>query len=575
MRKAYSYIRMSTETQLKGDSLRRQLKQSEKYAAEHGLQLVDEIDGVRLEDIGISAFRGAHAKKGSLGIFLDALDNGKIEPDSVLLVESLDRLSRENLLAAFTRFSDMLDKGLEIVTVMDGQRYTKEAVNKNPGILFTAIGGMYRAFDESDHKSDRLKKRWAKKRIDAVAGTEKLTRTCPAWLTLNKAANRFDLIADRVDTVKKIFELCITTGGLGTIAKYLNQHEDPFGETKVWYQSYVKKILNNRAVLGEYQPHQMIDGRRVPSGEIIKDYFPQIIEEKTFLLAQAALSRRSIAARGRKGEAFTNLFSGLLYCGKCGSKLAVRNRGAKSKTKTLICVVRREGGDCDMPEWSISVLESRIIKHLREIDFSTLIGHDDSKTTSLVREIDSTKEKIKEKERGKEQATDLIFQAGLSEDSRNEVIKRMNTVTQELNDLKLTLASLQAQLHDEESKLAAFKSSELTTFLELLDKNKEDFFFRSNLNQILAKHIEKIVLVDEHTNKFIPWELEERSGMVRNFRQSGSRIADLPLDRLVGHREFLNYAKQHNSTIRIKYAGGGTREIIAEWDISFMKRKRA
>jgi hypothetical protein len=35
--KAYSYIRMSTEGQLQGDSLRRQTDRSRQYALEHGL----------------------------------------------------------------------------------------------------------------------------------------------------------------------------------------------------------------------------------------------------------------------------------------------------------------------------------------------------------------------------------------------------------------------------------------------------------------------------------------------------------------------------------------------------------
>lgn len=47
--KAYSYIRMSSERQLSGDSLRRQLQNSRDYAAEHGLDL-DET----LRDIGVS-----------------------------------------------------------------------------------------------------------------------------------------------------------------------------------------------------------------------------------------------------------------------------------------------------------------------------------------------------------------------------------------------------------------------------------------------------------------------------------------------------------------------------------------
>ena len=45
-RKAYSYIRMSTDTQLKGDSLRRQLEASKAYAENHNLELVDNIDGL-------------------------------------------------------------------------------------------------------------------------------------------------------------------------------------------------------------------------------------------------------------------------------------------------------------------------------------------------------------------------------------------------------------------------------------------------------------------------------------------------------------------------------------------------
>ena len=39
---AYSYIRMSTDLQLKGDSRRRQLELSKTFAAEHDLELVDE-----------------------------------------------------------------------------------------------------------------------------------------------------------------------------------------------------------------------------------------------------------------------------------------------------------------------------------------------------------------------------------------------------------------------------------------------------------------------------------------------------------------------------------------------------
>ena len=59
--KAYSYVRMSTDRQLKGDSLRRQLEASAKYAMEHGLDLQT---GRELQDIGVSGYDGANVETG-------------------------------------------------------------------------------------------------------------------------------------------------------------------------------------------------------------------------------------------------------------------------------------------------------------------------------------------------------------------------------------------------------------------------------------------------------------------------------------------------------------------------------
>src|SRR6266404_9298254 len=99
--KAYSYVRMSTDLQLKGDSLRRQLEASAAYAVTHDLELVDES---RLEDIGVSAFKGANVAEGALGRFLAAVESGKVPNGSYLLVESLDRISRQEIKASLALF---------------------------------------------------------------------------------------------------------------------------------------------------------------------------------------------------------------------------------------------------------------------------------------------------------------------------------------------------------------------------------------------------------------------------------------------------------------------------------------
>ena len=243
---------MSTETQLKGDSLRRQLEASAKYAKENELELVESIDGKALRDIGVSGFKGKNSQRGVLAYFLEALKNGKVESNAVLLIESLDRLSRDRLTEALTQFISILDYGIEIVTLTDRQRYTKEIINQNQGAIFISLAIMFRANEESEIKSQRLQAVWNHKR--SIAHEKPTTTIAPGWLTFSPKTKRFEVIPARVKIVRKIFELCSDTCGQHGITKYLNENAIPvFGKSKLWNRSYVHKILANRAVLGEFQ----------------------------------------------------------------------------------------------------------------------------------------------------------------------------------------------------------------------------------------------------------------------------------------------------------------------------------
>src|SRR5262245_27229953 len=93
-KRAFSYIRFSKPEQLKGDSLRRQLEWGVGICTTKGWAL-DEI--LYLRDLGKSAFRGANAATGKLGAFLEAIKSGDVKRGDVLLLESLDRLSREDI----------------------------------------------------------------------------------------------------------------------------------------------------------------------------------------------------------------------------------------------------------------------------------------------------------------------------------------------------------------------------------------------------------------------------------------------------------------------------------------------
>lgn len=572
MRKAYSYIRMSTDIQLKGDSLRRQLEASKKYAFDNKLELVESIDGVELKDIGVSAFKGANAEKGALSIFLQLLENGKIEKDSILLIESLDRLSRDKITSSLARFMDILEKGIEIVTLIDGQTYTKEKLNKEPSSLFISLGVMIRANEESETKSNRLSAAWQNKRNNAA--TKVVTRTLPAWIKYNETTKKLEPINERAKIVKGIFQMCIETCGMLGIAKFLNESKVPlFGKGKIWYRSYISKILNNRAVLGEFQPHKFVDGKRQPEGDSIPDYFPRIVDEHTFHLAHAQVDRRNKSDKGRKGKSFVNILSGIAYCGNCGSKMSARNRGKKS-AKKIICMTQKEGGTCSSNEWDMIIVENRVIKHLREVDFGALLEMHEPITKSLQDEVSSLKERLKGQEKTSELLMDLLQDSELVASAKQKYRSRLN-VSEELSEkIKSEIQQKEVELSAELELSNKIDTSKLKEFLSKFESHNDDYFFRSSINQLIAKTINRIEFHGKK-NAFNPWEFNESdtdefaNGAAERFRKQNPELAKLSMNKLVKLPAFKRFVQMYDNKIIIQYKSGTTQRVLLGDDISF------
>ena len=151
MTKAYSYIRFSRPEQIKGNSLNRQKEMSDQYCKANGLTLDTSLS---LYDKGISAYTGKNVEQGALAGFLKAINKGKVESGSYLLVESLDRLSRQTVTTALRLFLNILEKGIIIVTLSDGRKYDDKDIDTSELIISITI--MTRAHEESKIKSQRL-----------------------------------------------------------------------------------------------------------------------------------------------------------------------------------------------------------------------------------------------------------------------------------------------------------------------------------------------------------------------------------------------------------------------------------
>lgn len=572
-RKAYSYIRMSTDTQLKGDSLRRQLEASKEYAEKNDLELVESIDGIALKDIGVSGFRGKNTREGVLAVFLDALDRGKITPDSVLLIESLDRLSRDSLTKALTQFITILEKGVEIITLADNQKYTQESINTNPGSIFVSLGIMYRANEESETKSKRLRSVWNNKR--ANINTKVLTRTCPAWLKYNETTGKFDIIEERGEIVKKIFDLCTNSCGLFGVARYLNENKVPvFGKGKLWYISYVKKIIINRAVIGELTPHMLVNGKREKNGDPITGYFPKVISEETYLQAQVAIARRTTLGKGRKGTSFSNLFAGITYCAECGFKMMVRGRGdSRGGAKYLVCSNKLVNAGCQNTEWNLADFEAVVLNHLREINFADLmVNPSDDKKMSLDDQADVLGEKIRVKEIEIDRAADLMISSDLSDSVKSRITQKLNTMEIEVADLQKQLAEKRIEIAAAASMKNEFSGTGLKTFLEELDAHQDDYMYRSTVNNLLMKLIDRVELKDGD-REFKPWEYEEDDQVIAKYRKAFKGRKNMPLSKILSNADFVTFSRNYEREISIKYRSGAVRHLMAGMNASIQVKK--
>ena len=342
MNKAISYIRFSDPAQADGDSYRRQLTATQAYCTENALQLVSESEYMFF-DKGISAFSGKlRDDTTELSRLLSLVKAGEIQPGTTLIVESLDRLSREHVRAALAQFLLLLQAGINIHTLQSKKTYTHDSSDDMD--LFGSILEMSRSHRESLWKSERILESWEQKQREARNGVP-LGKTRPAWLDVEyangsteKPSNdpkaipvKFIRNEARIAIIKKIFQYTLDGYGRNVVARMLNAEGIPaFRTTTGWGPSTIDQILKNEAVLGLYQPYTKgTDGKRVPRGEPFM-YYPPIIDKDTFESARAATSGRA-HTKARKQTPDFQIWQGIAACSLCGGALHTYSNGRTPK----------------------------------------------------------------------------------------------------------------------------------------------------------------------------------------------------------------------------------------------------
>lgn len=304
--RAYLYSRFSSAQQRRGNSLARQTEFAHQFCASKGITLDETLT---FTDAGVSGHKGKNHQTGSLGLFLKACEQGRIARGSYLIVENLDRLSRENPLDAVRLLHTLLKTyGITLVVVHPSAVLTADNFDMLQGVL--AFCEFSRGHSESQSKSVRSKDNWKRKR-DAIAGGVAMTSRTPSWIKL--VGGKMTLDQARAKVVRQIFEWSAKGFGQRVITRKLAEAGTaPIGGASIWHESFIQKLLTSRTVLGEYQPCVHQEGVRVPAGEPIKNYYPAVVTPELWEQSRAAMRGRR-HQRGRITRKVGNLFTGLVY----------------------------------------------------------------------------------------------------------------------------------------------------------------------------------------------------------------------------------------------------------------------
>jgi DNA invertase Pin-like site-specific DNA recombinase len=551
---------------MKGDSLDRQLKLSEEYALANGIELDQELS---FRDLGLSAYSGDHQTQGALGAFLNMADSGEIASGSVLLIESLDRLSREKVFDAFNLFSRILKRGIKIVTLTDGMEYSEETLNTDYGKIFISLGGMVRAYDESRHKSIRLKSAWANKRKRIKQ--KPLTRICPAWLRYDN--NGFSIIPERAELVKEIFHLYQTGMGADSIARQLNQRGISAWRSKHgWHKSYIQKILSNQAVYGEYQPHEKEGKKRIPVGPPIKNYYPELIPLSTFEKVKHQRQINKQIGGGKNGK-YSNLFGGILRCAICGFPIQLIDKGKPPKgAKYLVCDRARRGLGCKPIYIRYDEYEESLLKYAKELDITKVMMPDNQvkgKIEDLNSQISTIEEELAQLSQRKENLITSLEERDPAE-TKEAIKNRITELLKYEKNKTSKLFNLKKQVNKYVNENSNF-TKRLQTLQELIENSQSkgnlfDLNSRRRLRNEIRKTIKRIDLVSDaaaiNGQKFETWRQWVISSLSNDY------VSDLKREKALTESFFIETDSNSKLTqYVIKFRSGAT-QIVSEPGIS-------
>lgn len=370
------YIRVSSFKQVaEGYSLEAQIDNAKKKAKEMGLR--GEV--VIFSDPAVSASSVPMSERKGL---MDCLDYIHKHKPSHLLVWKRDRLARD----------------------ADEYAYIIKQISKcKTEIVFFGTGepqigkGLYAKMQESlianmaEIESKQLRNRILDTRKSLVLNGETIIGIPPYGYIYHPETRSYEVDENEAAVVRKIYD-CYLTGTMGAsrIAHYLNEKGISSKTGGLWSTASILRILKNTFYYGSLSLNysQLIGDDKVVTS-VIKEsdkIIPLVTKEEHETVQAILKTHNNLKENPPRQYTTSYLFTGLLYCAKCGHKFSsrmwTRERGKKDGTKVVdkyalyYCTADTHGVKCsarikrDIIE---PVIVKAIIQKLKTIDIEEVL----------------------------------------------------------------------------------------------------------------------------------------------------------------------------------------------------------
>lgn len=324
-----AYARVSTVSELQGESLENQITYYEKLIKNNPEYEYVEV----FADRGIT---GTSDNRPGFQRMIEVARNGEID---LIITKSISRFARNTAI--------MLEVVRELKSINVEVRFEKENINTLSGdgeLMLTILSSF--AQEESENISQNIK--WAVrekfKRGELILNTN---------LFLGYDKDEFgDLVInlEEAKIVERIFTNYIEGKGVFTIAKELNDDRVPTIRGGKWQESTILLILRNEKYKGDahlqkyFTPDYFMNRTIKNNGEVDSYYIegnhPPIVPAEMWEMVQEKIVRRAEEKGNVEGDRdkYSNRYplTGLLYCSKCGFSLRRKTWNSKHSCKKIV-----------------------------------------------------------------------------------------------------------------------------------------------------------------------------------------------------------------------------------------------